>query len=208
MATDNIISAKKTDGQNLDNNPSTPKVHIKETNQNLIPPLSTNEYKQLKESIRERGLLVPIVVNQEGVILDGAHRYRACRELGVPIKYITKQINDSYQEKLFQIEVNLQRRQMNAFQKIEVGHLLERILGENAKARMSLGGTIVGLSNRNRKEFNSNQNERVASAEATLLSMTEKGKVSKIIAKKIGVSTSMYEKGKKIIKEANESQKK
>ena len=203
---DDTLSAQKTDGQNVDNNPTT-NVHIKEANRNLIPALSINEYELLKESISENGLLVPIVVNQQGVVLDGVHRYLACKELGIPIKSVTRQFNDSYQEKLFQIEVNLQRRQMNAYQRIEVGYSLEGILRENAKKRMSLGGTIVGLANGNRKESNSNQNERVASAEATLLSTEEKGKVSEIIAKKIGVSTSMYEKGKKIIKEANESQK-
>jgi ParB-like chromosome segregation protein Spo0J len=206
MTIDNIVPAKKTDGQIYDNNPTTD-VHIKEANQHLIPALSIKEYELLKESIRENGLLVPIVVNQEGVISDGAHRYRACKELGIPIDSIMKQFNDSFEENLFQIEINLQRRQMNAYQRIEVGYSLEGILRENAKKRMSLGGTIVGLGNGNRKESNSNQNERVASAEATLQSIKEKGKVSKIIARKIGVSTSMYERGKKIIKEANESQK-
>lgn len=81
---------------------------------------------------------------------------------------------------------------MNAFQRIEVGYSLEGILREKAKERMSLGGAIVGFGNG--KQSNSVQNERVASAEA-LQSMEEKGKVSKLIAKKIGVSTSMYERG-------------
>ena len=173
----------------------------------MIPALSIKEYEQLKESISENGLLVPIVVNQQGVILDGVHRYLACKVLGIPIKSITTQFNDSYQENLFQIEVNLQRRQMNAYQRIEVGYSLEGILRENAKKRMSLGGTIVGLGNGNRKESNSNQNERVASAEATLQSTEEKGKVSEIIAKKIGVSTSMYRKERRLSKKLMNSKK-
>ena len=126
LTNDNIVSAKKRDGQNLGNNPTTPEVHLKESNQNFLPPLSIKEYELLKESIHENGLLAPIVVNQEGVILDGAHRYRACKELDVPIQSITKQFKDSYQEKLFRIEVNLRRRQMNAYQRIEVGHTPER----------------------------------------------------------------------------------
>jgi hypothetical protein len=55
MAVDDIFSVKTTDGENLDNNPSVPEVRPKEANQNLIPTLSTNEYKQLKEPIRENG---------------------------------------------------------------------------------------------------------------------------------------------------------
>jgi len=81
---------------------------------------------------------------------------------------------------------------MNTYQKIKVGYHLEEILREKAKTRMSLGGVIVGLGNA--KQFNSNIKERVASIEATLQSTDEKGKVSKIIAQKIGVSTSMYER--------------
>ena len=53
MAVDDIFSTKKTDGKNLDNNPATNEVHIKESNQNLIPPLSTNEYKQLRVNPRK-----------------------------------------------------------------------------------------------------------------------------------------------------------
>ena len=103
---DDTFSAKKTDGQNVDNN-STTHVHIKEANRNLIPALSINEYELLKESISENGLLDSIVVNQQEVILDGVHRYLACKELGIPIKSITRQFNRSFEEKLFQIEVNL-----------------------------------------------------------------------------------------------------
>jgi ParB-like chromosome segregation protein Spo0J len=207
MSIDSVISVKKTDSQNPNPiHPSAPLlIFTKEEYISLIPPLSTNEYELLKKSIRENGLHVAIIVNQNGIILDGVHRYLACKELGVPIKYITRQFNDPSEEKLFRIEVNLRRRQLNAYQKIEVGYHLEKILRENAKTRMSLGGVIVGLGNA--RQFNSNENERVASIEATLQLNDEKGKVSKIIAQKIGVSTSMYERGKKIIIEANELQK-
>jgi ParB-like chromosome segregation protein Spo0J len=49
----------------------------------LVPQLSTEEYESLKQSIKENGLWVPIVVNKDGVILDGHHRYKACQELGI-----------------------------------------------------------------------------------------------------------------------------
>src|SRR5215469_8407878 len=48
---------------------------------------------------------------------------------------------------------------------------------------------------------------RVASIDATLLPSEKKGKVSQIIAKKIGVSTATYERGKKIIEKGTEEQK-
>jgi hypothetical protein len=90
--------------------------------------------------------------------LDGVHRYLACKELGIPIKSIPRQFNDPFEEKLFQIEIPENRSRSFSGREI---------LRENAKKRMSLGGTMVGLANGNRKESNSNQDERVAPAEAT-----------------------------------------
>jgi hypothetical protein len=107
------------------------------------------------------------------------------------------------EEKQFLIEVNLRRRQLNEFQRVEIGYSLENIEKERAKRRMSLGGQRVGLANK--KEEHDEQ--RGASIDATLEPCEEKGKVSEIIAKKIGVSTTTYERGKKIIEKGTEDQK-
>lgn len=37
----------------------------------LVPRLSSDQYKSLKNSIKQDGLQVPIIVNQDGEILDG-----------------------------------------------------------------------------------------------------------------------------------------
>ena len=49
----------------------------------LLRPLSDAEYAALKNSIEEHGVLVPIELDEKGRVLDGHHRQRACRELGV-----------------------------------------------------------------------------------------------------------------------------
>jgi ParB-like chromosome segregation protein Spo0J len=49
----------------------------------LFPELSSEDFAALKEDIRRHGLKVPVLVHG-GEILDGRHRYRACRELGIP----------------------------------------------------------------------------------------------------------------------------
>jgi len=41
------------------------------------------EYEALKADIAERGVLVPIEYDEDGNILDGHHRVRACQELGI-----------------------------------------------------------------------------------------------------------------------------
>ena len=48
----------------------------------LFPPLPPADYEALKEDIRCNGVKVPILVHG-GQILDGRHRYQACRELGI-----------------------------------------------------------------------------------------------------------------------------
>ena len=54
----------------------------------LIPPISTTDYERLKKSIaKEGGLLMPIILNQDNVVLDGHHRMRACKELGFKVTY-------------------------------------------------------------------------------------------------------------------------
>src|SRR5262249_19089088 len=46
----------------------------------LFPPMSTQEFNNLKTGISESGLLEPIV-RHEGKILDDRNRYRACVKL-------------------------------------------------------------------------------------------------------------------------------
>jgi ParB-like chromosome segregation protein Spo0J len=48
----------------------------------LFPALPSSDYEALKEDIRRNGVKVPILVHG-GQILDGRHRYQACRELGI-----------------------------------------------------------------------------------------------------------------------------
>jgi len=43
---------------------------------------------QLKKSMKKELLRTPIIVNEKMQIIDGQHRFRACRELNLPITYI------------------------------------------------------------------------------------------------------------------------
>jgi ParB-like chromosome segregation protein Spo0J len=48
-----------------------------------FPPLTPEAFGELKESIRQCGLLEPLIINEQGQILDGNNRKRACDELGI-----------------------------------------------------------------------------------------------------------------------------
>jgi len=108
---------------------------VREEYLRLLPPLPPAEYEALKNSIRVNGLLNPIIVNPEGVILDGVHRYRACMELNIEPKYVIKKFNDPLEEKKFIIESNLMRRQLTKFQRIEAALPLIEIERKLAKKR-------------------------------------------------------------------------
>lgn len=108
---------------------------------NLVPRLTKEEYESLKESIKQNGLWVPLIVNRNGILLDGYHRYKACQELGIKNpKFETKTFDNELDEKLFVIDCNLKRRQLTDFQKIELALKSKPILEEIAKGHMSSGG--------------------------------------------------------------------
>lgn len=48
-----------------------------------MPPLSADEYAELKSDIEARGVLVPVEYDEHGEVLDGHHRVQICKELGI-----------------------------------------------------------------------------------------------------------------------------
>lgn len=52
-------------------------------NYQVMPDLTPEEYAELKADIAERGVMVPVEFDEFGNVLDGHHRLRACKELGI-----------------------------------------------------------------------------------------------------------------------------
>jgi N6-adenosine-specific RNA methylase IME4 len=88
--------------------------------------LSEEDYNELKQSIQEYGLYNPIIVNQNGIVLDGHHRLKAVKELGLlekiePINlYRIRPFFNPILEELYVIDVNLARRHLTKFQRGEL----------------------------------------------------------------------------------------
>jgi ParB-like chromosome segregation protein Spo0J len=59
----------------------------------LLPAMTDDEFNNLVSSIKRHGQLEPIVVF-EGAILDGRHRYKACRQLGIQPEFSFPEIAD------------------------------------------------------------------------------------------------------------------
>lgn len=152
----------------------------------LVSRLSSEEYASLKKSIKEDGLWMPILVNPDGEILDGHHRFRACLELNIPTKHAVREFENTLLEKKFVIECNLKRRQLNDFQKAELGIELMHIEEELAKQRQGNPGKP--------------RDEPLSSNEL-------KGQARDITASKIGISGTTFERARKIIESAPEEVK-
>jgi len=60
----------------------------------IFPMLEDEELEELADDIKERGLLHPIVLDQEGQILDGRNRLSACNLAGVEPHFTTYEGDD------------------------------------------------------------------------------------------------------------------
>lgn len=48
--------------------------------------------QELKRKIENRGLLVPILIDKNGYVMDGQHRLMACKELEIPVQFIVNNV--------------------------------------------------------------------------------------------------------------------
>jgi len=159
----------------------------------LLPKMSDQEFAELKISIKTEGQHYPIIANDNLEVLDGHHRFRACVELNIEPDFEVRRFEEKLLEKKFVIEANLRRRHLNNFQLVELGVPLLEIEKELAKKRQATGG-------RNGRNIQLG----LAPDDAKPLFT---GKAAAAVAKKVGVSTRTFERGKKILQKASEKDK-
>lgn len=88
-----------------------------------MPDLTPIEYEALKADIRERGILVPVEVDETGELLDGHHRVRAWTELraeGVPLPDYPRMVRTGLteeQKRNHARSLNVLRRQLTKDQR-------------------------------------------------------------------------------------------
>jgi AraC-like DNA-binding protein len=150
------------------------------------PSMTVVEYERLKQSIKEYGLKIPIEVMSDGTIIDGHHRYKACKELGIePTYHINKDVTTIEQAKELARELNDSRRQMN---------LPRRILCAYQTYKEKL--------EQEAKERQLSQLKQYANDRCIPGNTTEKGRTVEKLAKQLGVSPSTLQRSFKIIEKA------
>ncbi len=108
-----------------------------------LPPLSGMEFEKLKTSIQTQGYdeAKPIVLWKEypDTIVDGHHRYKICRELGIEPSYVVKSFESLDKAILYTLHRQTEQRNLSAAQLVEIAEqmipLEEKIkMEEEAKA--------------------------------------------------------------------------
>lgn len=111
----------------------------------VCPGMTPAQFDDLKLDIAERGVLTPIDVDGEGRILDGHHRIRACRELGIttyPL-FVRTGLCDDIEKRTYARKVNTLRRQLTRAQLRDLiaGQLRDTPQWADARIARALGTT-------------------------------------------------------------------
>ena len=106
---------------------------------NIFPLIEGDDFDNLVADIKANGLLEKIWLDQDGKIIDGRNRYRACEKAGITPEY---QKWSSSGESLveFVLSKNLRRRHLNSSQRAAIAVGLLPHLETEAKSRMQLAG--------------------------------------------------------------------
>lgn len=156
---------------------------LKDEYKNLIPRPIPEEYEDIKKSIQETGIEVPVILNPQKILIDGYTRYQIASESKIQeIPFETKSFSSEQEERNFIIRRNLKRRHLNTMQKSEIGIKLMAQIQEDAMERQRThGGTAPGK----KKTLVGSQ-------------PTTDGKVVEIVAKQIHISDKTLKQRNKI----------
>ena len=166
------------------------KIHINKEYENLLPPMTNEAFQSLLSSIRESRQLEPISINNKGEVLDGHNRLRVCEKLKLEPLFEVKEFENPSQEKLYIIDVNLQRRQLTDAQRVQLSLKQKPILQELAK-----------------KNSQTNLRRGKNNARHSNVQICPLGRVNEKIARDSGVSAKQVSKIETILEKAHSEAK-
>lgn len=113
----------------------------------LIPPLMTDELRQLEENIQRDGCRDPLTT-WSGILLDGHNRLDICDRIGVAYQTVEIALADRSAAKEWIIRNQFGRRNLQPFQRAELVLRLEPLIAAKAKENeRQSGGRGKGLQN-------------------------------------------------------------
>lgn len=100
--------------------------------------LPEDELHELAADIRANGLQHPLVIDKDGVLIDGRNRWAACQIAGVDPRF--EELADGVDPVAYILSTNVQRRHMNAGQRAMV--TVRAIADFKLKSQKQLGETL------------------------------------------------------------------
>lgn len=109
----------------------------------LLPPLSAEQFSSLERDILESGCYAPIIVNEELVIVDGHNRFRICETHGLPFRMLVFSFADLLEAKQWALETQRGRRNLSLW---ELGQIALKLKPELETAGKTHQGRRTDLS--------------------------------------------------------------
>ena len=160
---------------------------IDEVLSHVFPPLPLMDEMLLAESIKENGVIHPLIIwKGKGILVDGHNRFKICKELGLPYSTQEMDFADANAAKTWMIKNQLGRRNVNAFVKVELVLPLRDSLLEE------------GRKNHGRPK----KGEKTLS---TMIKFSAEVNTQKSLAELSGVSTGTFYKSQWLVGNATES---
>jgi site-specific DNA-methyltransferase (adenine-specific) len=103
----------------------------------LIPPLTSEEFKQLERNILEEGIRDPLVT-WNGILVDGHNRYRIATEHDMNYETLEKEFENINRVKEWMIHNQFGRRNLSNYQRSVLALHLDSVFKERAKEKMKL----------------------------------------------------------------------
>lgn len=102
----------------------------------LIPPLTSEEFKQLERNILDEGIRDPLVT-WNGILVDGHNRFRIATEYDINFVTVEKEFADINAVKEWMINNQFGRRNLNNYQRSVLALQLENVYKAKAKESKS-----------------------------------------------------------------------
>ncbi len=113
------------------------------TYEDCLPPLTPEHLASLRESISQQGIQSPVIVDQNGGVIDGFARLEICDELKIQCPRIVQQFESDEERIRVRLSLNVARRQLTSKQKRVV--IESYLKGDPSIANNHLG-EILGVS--------------------------------------------------------------
>ena len=106
----------------------------------LFPHLSDDQFEALRESIREHGIMVAVLYNREGGIIDGQHRFKAAAAEGLTLEQVPMELFTGTKEQELQLAfgLNLNRRHLDSASRLKmVARMMELGISQRKIAKVA-----------------------------------------------------------------------